>query len=628
MVPFLTHAETEPPVAIYTTYIDKGRRLQGNKKAEEGIEVLPGRYAAYYPFCSYSPELVALVAGEEVGARLRFIDLPYPDQLVSDRTLFPGDSRQLYSLLKEIHLERSRYIQILAKKTGCRDHDDLWDHLFEIGYQSISTPQFIGNLAAYCYMARMDYDKEVLEQDGTLARERAMAAHIIAELKKNGTTDSTDSKNDTDYTDKSRILVVTGGFHTAGILEMIGGEVSQPERLKLPKEEAQSVLMRYSFDQLDALNGYASGMPSPGYYQRVWDGILEKEKRPFYQTASQLLVEIGRLTREKQLPYVISAADEISALEQAERLAQLREHPEPTREDFLDALRSCYVKGSMDTEGVAVLNMVKELLSGNKIGNVPPGTGMPPIVANFRAVARSLRLKIDTTGRHDTSLDLYRKPSHRKCSRFFHSLVFLEIPFANLLSGPDFVNGTGLDRFRENWLYSWAPQTDSEMIKASLYGSTVQEAAANRLLEEVSRLEEEGKGRSAAETVRFLLMALRMGLHRQAPAILEKIRAGVAEDSNFVSLAIALKQLKLLEQSLEPLEAHFLKELPEMLTAVYRKTCYLTEELHCCPEEHINDSIDGLCVVTELASSPGKESKPGEDKLDGALFYESLARLL
>ena len=37
------------------------------------------RRGAYYPFCVYSPEWQALQTGGEVGAEVRFIDLPYAD---------------------------------------------------------------------------------------------------------------------------------------------------------------------------------------------------------------------------------------------------------------------------------------------------------------------------------------------------------------------------------------------------------------------------------------------------------------------------------------------------------------------------------------------------------------------
>src|SRR5688500_3618378 len=37
------------------------------------------RRGAYYPFCEYSPEWQALLAGRRCGAEVRFIDLPYAD---------------------------------------------------------------------------------------------------------------------------------------------------------------------------------------------------------------------------------------------------------------------------------------------------------------------------------------------------------------------------------------------------------------------------------------------------------------------------------------------------------------------------------------------------------------------
>ena len=44
-------------------------------------------------------------------------------------------------------------------------------------------------------------------------------------------------------------------------------------RDKRKNEEALDCLIRYSFEQLDALNGYAAGMPSPYYYDQVWHAV-------------------------------------------------------------------------------------------------------------------------------------------------------------------------------------------------------------------------------------------------------------------------------------------------------------------------------------------------------------------
>ena len=50
---------TVPPVALYA-YRRRGDDIR----------------AAFYPFCAYSPEYVAMLAGREVGAEVRFCDLP------------------------------------------------------------------------------------------------------------------------------------------------------------------------------------------------------------------------------------------------------------------------------------------------------------------------------------------------------------------------------------------------------------------------------------------------------------------------------------------------------------------------------------------------------------------------
>ena len=166
----------------------------------------------------------------------------------------PDAALRLRALQEEHSLQHSAYLSALAKKTGCRDFNELWDHLFEAHCQQTPTPDFIRQIAAYCYLARRETPPESLETDGTLAREAAMAKAIAAVLQ------NLDGK----------ILVVTGGFHSVALPALIESPPAAPPAPKLSPGSAQTVLMRYSFEQLDALNGYAAGMPAPGYYQLLW----------------------------------------------------------------------------------------------------------------------------------------------------------------------------------------------------------------------------------------------------------------------------------------------------------------------------------------------------------------------
>lgn len=420
------------------------------------------------------------------------------------------------------------------------------------------------------------------------------------------------------------VVVVTGGFHTVVLPQLVNNQTASVSTSKRKKEETLECLIRYGFEQLDALNGYAAGMPSPHYYDQVWHAIRGNNSvNAFGELAARILVDLGQLTRRKKLAVALSPADEIAALEQSRRLASLRGHPGPTREDLLDGIRSCFVKGSMDAEGEVVLGLARHTLGGTSIGEVPPEAGVPPVVADFRETAQKLRLNIKDSVRRKSSLDLYRKTTHRQSSRFFHSLTFLEVPFAAMAAGPDFVKGVGLERLFEHWSYQWTPQTESHLVEASIYGSTVEEAAANRLAQAITELETSGRGRCAAEAVGMLVHACRMGLHRHTARLLALIGAQVNEDPSLTSLTAALNQLVLLWESREPLEAHRLTEIPLLIRAAYERACYLLHNVADTPAEAANEILGSLITLRDLLRS----SATGDQALDPALFYEPLAKV-
>ncbi len=565
LIPLLAHPETRMPVAIYTTYV----RRRGDEP--------PDRHAAYYPLCDFSPEFVALKAALEIGAKTAFIDLTFPEKIeahVHDRDEgAPLSRKSSQSLQDEAWFSHSRLLDAACVRTGARDPDDLWDHLFETDFQQRSTADFLRNVLAYCTLARRDYTEESLAADGCLARERMMAAAVAEET--------------------GRVIVITGGFHTVALPQT---NPALPKPLKIAPDDHQSVLMRYSFEQLDRLNGYASGMPSPEFYQRMWDD----------QNVSHLVVETARLCRERNLG--ISTADAIAALSHAERLALLRGHQRTSREDLLDAVRSVFIKGADDAEGVPVLAIARKLLAGDRVGNVPADAGQPPIVHDFRHTAAQLKLKLDRVEKTEATLDLYRKTAHRDISRLFHRLSFLEVPFASFLRGPDFVAGVNLERIQEIWNYSWSPQTESSLIERSLYGSTIAEAASALLLERFQQAEEQGQGRSAGTATQLVLHACRMGLHRHTPDLLARIGVLLAEDSALDSVVTALETLLVLEVSREPLEAHHLDGLRELARTAYRRACYLIPLLVNTPPEDEAKMLDALNALLQAVHSLGDDA--------------------
>ena len=608
LIPTILDRDTRPPIAVYTHFIDVERKLS---KAPEGeLDTGPARFAAYYPFCEYSPELIALRCSMEVGARVEFIDLDYADQVLAEHHAASKSIKpRIETLMREHRLQQSHYLKSLAERSGCRDFNEMWDHLFEADFQSRSTDAFMCEVATYCYFARIDAAPESLEADGTLAREAAMAAGIDRAVASRGPNDGP-------------ILVVTGGFHTVALPFLTANASKLAPTAKRSSDAVQQALIRYSFEQLDALNGYEAGMPSPSYYNQFWRELSAGNLSPHSEIATSILVEIGNLTRERDMQVALSVADEIAALQQASLLASFRGHSGPTREDLLDGVRSCFVKGGMDAEGTVIMGIVAHVLSGKEIGNVPAGAGVPPIVASFRREAERSRLDIQDSLKRRVTLEIYRKPQHRRTSRFLYSLSFLRVPFAALAAGPDFVRGTGLERIHEHWQYSWSPMTEGGLVEAAIYGATVEEAAINRLREAIARLDEEGKGRSAVVAVSMLLHACRMGLHRHTFDLLALITSRIGEEPSFVGAVSAANQLLLLWQSREPLEAHSLVEVPQLLQAAYLRACYLVQALAQCPEDEVPATLDCLASVRELLTAAP------DGLLDADLFWDAATGIL
>src|SRR6266516_7463068 len=86
LIPLVLHPKTKTPFAIYTSFVREQPEPEAGSPAAKTATMLgPPRHAAYYPFCDYSPELVALRVGTEVAAALRFVDLDYPDQVRAER---------------------------------------------------------------------------------------------------------------------------------------------------------------------------------------------------------------------------------------------------------------------------------------------------------------------------------------------------------------------------------------------------------------------------------------------------------------------------------------------------------------------------------------------------------------
>ncbi|HGN1705128.1 TPA: DUF5682 family protein [Providencia rettgeri] len=616
----LLHQDTCPPVAIMAQ-----AELKGESPPEKSDAVTR---SAYFPFCEYSPEWQALQAGHKYKAQLRFIDLPWSAQVGIDE----GDGSQHQSLQKERYLAHSLFIAQLAKKNGCRDHDELWEHIFELRTieQLTDWASFFHDCFIWCALARLDYEPEVLELEGSTAREKHMQEHIQT-IK----AERTDAK----------VVVVTGGFHTLALIENLAlalksqfklTATAQKQFVKQQKcaEQDSAWLIRYSYDKLDALNGYASGMPSPAFYQQVWQTLQQQRQAqkkgdtlPTQAYRNRLSVaylsKVAAVLREKQFDAAPGYLSVKLAAEQSIRLAAFRGHVGPGRYDLLDGLQSVFIKGSLDESQMELWHEIKTCFSGFTLGQIPKGTATPPLVAQTYEMAKAFRFKLDDTLSKVSRLDVYRNKQHRMRSRFLHLLAFLDIHFARHVAGPNFLSGNQMDLLFEEWQYAWTPNVEGELIALSEKGTQLKTIALNRLFEMEKKLEEQGISRSSQSAVSLLMQAAIIGLHQRIPALFSLLDGYIQQDAKFESLIACGHKLVHLWRGRQFFDIEENFAIETRLDTLLQQVFYCFDQITQGDEQQQEQYFSALLSCRELVTFMPEINKNHDYFTD---FYQQLNR--
>jgi hypothetical protein len=580
LVGLLSSPEAEFPLAIYTW----SRPARG--------PMAPGeRHGGYYPFCDYSPELVAARLANAVGVPANFCDLEVGEQAgAAEGAVLPGDG----SLLREDVYVHSQALTALAGRLGCRDIEDLWELLFEADPTGSDLDEHLARMTAYCLLARRDHSDADLDRDGTRAREAEMIHHVREALAGRAAGDGP-------------VLVVLGGFHAVALPDLLSDPPPRPQ-LDIGQAEQGCALIRYSFDRLDRLNGYASGMTSPGWHQRIWEERRQGATPDAARRAAALtvLLDVAEEMRTRHRTPVATPSL-AAAQRQLLLLAGLRQRPAPLRSDVVDAVTSCLVQGETDVEGRLIRGVTDAVLTGRRVGRVPPGAGTPPLVRDTLARLAALRLDTDGLGPRNVALDLHRNPAHRLASRALHGLRLLGVPFAQHVAGPDFVRGTGLSRLHERWTYLWTPASEGHLAEVSLFGSTLSEAVEARFAQLLAAASVDGRVPGSAEACSLLAQGAVVGLHDQIGPAIALLRDALAAEPSFVAAVTTAGFLALLEEGREPLEARRLTGLPDLLATAYARALFLCAELQGDEEPPAAVAM-ALARLRELLASPAGAS--------------------
>ena len=611
----LQHPESQPPLAV----LCQTEIIEQNVDAVNGetVEQKQTR-TAYYPFCDYSPEWAALRYAPEINAQVEFIDLAWSSQVEHELQTFAKQTWQSRSLQQERYLGHSQYLQALAHKLHCRNHDELWDHLFELKSKKEMNDwqNFFHEVLVWCAMSRLDYEDSVLEADASLVREQCMLQSILECYENN----------------KGTICVITGGFHTLALIEELAKQLlsEKPKKIKKIKsadQNDQAWLIRYSFDRLDALNGYASGMPSPAFYQRCWQQMIDDSTHEVEQRQTltvELLSDFSRQLREQQI-LDSSFITVKNATEQAMRLASLREHHLISRFDLIDACQSSFVKGSLDEGQQAFQHLLRQILSGARLGQVVQSTQTPPLLAQVYELAKIHRFKLDETSSKRTKLDVFRNQKHRLRSRFLHLLEFLQVGFAKSVSGPDFLGGGRLHLLFEEWDYAWTPHVEAQLIGLSELGSDLNTIAVQKLLQLKETFSQSGQGRSSHLAVQLLIRAALMGLHKQIPILFAEIQQYLPNDPDLDSVIQCGQKLLNLWIGKDFLAFQQQPELKGLLEQVIPSALFLLSQLATPPADQQQQILNQVLQLRNLSKQIQRVVEGEADLL--TQFYQTLARL-
>lgn len=563
LIPVLTDPGTKAPLALYYSYRDDARLLSQPQGESE-------RFSCYYPFLDNSPELVALRAAAERGIEGRFMDLPFGQILLATheaRGLRAQGEKQNYA--SDRYLAANRFQALLCEKTGLRSFEEFWEKYFEVGGLNLTDEAFVGMMNTYCLLSRAHTPEEELLEDGCLAREAHMALRIreAAETYK-------------------RVLVVAGGFHIWGLLH----PQHQESRTKKLPQSAQSVYpMRYTMPGADALGGYASGMPAPGFYGDIWEALHGDKPEEAWQTVVlNYLVRTGRRLRSGGS--AISAFDEICAMQQAMGLAQLREKPAPGLYELQDAVLSCYVKGEASLSGAEPLRILRELTTGKAVGSLCTAAPVPPLTRDFDEQCRRHRLKIDAAGRQEATLAIFSQPRHRDASRFLHQTAFLDCGFAKRVKGPDLGRGKDRNLIREIWEYRWTAAVDASLIEHAVFGATVREACAAVLRE---RMDSAGRAERGAE---LLVQGFLMGIGDVADSLAGRMDQLLLSDGDFASLCAACSKLSTLEQWQSQYDERGSYDYPALLRRCFARVLQILPSMNTVDDRGVT-GVQQACML-------------------------------
>ena len=524
---------------------------------------------SWFPLLSFSPEWVAIQSANALGAAIDFIDLPH----WSYRARHSNQRAQAELNAADAPGNKDRYTQVmtqLLRITGCDNQDALWERWFE----SAPTDIVAERLRHYFNLLRASE----VGSDEDQCREGYMASWVNHHRINNPT---------------AKILVICGGWHVNGIKRLLAETYKQADH-SIPNldtyltqyfntqqpntDDNQSdtqtshivaqgnYLIPIDFTRVERLTGYAAGMPSPQYYQWLFDADMQANV-----AFEQAMVAITQAVRAAKQP--LSTSDLIVWSQASHNLAQLRGLDNPYRQELLDGMLNSIINEALSlpppwsssrladpdfnnelnielnhsdgasgydadvqirplyTQDHPLLKLALATLTGSQRGVLAQDNPPPPLLkyVEYYLARLDITLNIMPTAVPRSLTLSYRRNSERLCLYALWQLKVLGISSVSLLASKASLTSfksqpSKLATASERWQLHQNSQWEVQLIEASRFGTTLHEASKAALMEQLTHAKYlADTGAKIAVISRVLTQMIQCGFSETVPVLTTKL---------------------------------------------------------------------------------------------------------
>ena len=452
--------------------------------------------AVFYPFAAFSPEWQALQWAAQAGAAVQFMDLPRSHLLALKQCREEGQTAQaaeqagatkesegevgdappaLADALELPLTHRARRgdpLDGIARASGHADGESWWNAMVE---ERRDARELFAAIAELMQAVRADWTADDPALPQPAPEPAALAAlspdqwHAWCEALREAAMRQT--LRAARKAGHQRIAVVCGAWHGPALLldapQCPSAKADSALLKGLPKLKLQATWIPWTHRHLASASGYGAGVDAPGWY-----GFLWQQQRGETPREVAWLSRVANLLRQRDLD--CSSAHVIEAARLAQALAALRGHPATGLDDLHDATHSV-ISGGQD----AALHLIAdELLVGHQLGQVPADVPMHPLQRDLEQTQKRLRLKPEVLER-TLDLDL-RQPNDLARSHLLHRLRLLDLPWGE----PHPTQRGSKGSFHELWQLQWQPEFVVQLMTASPWGGTIEQAATAKVLDQ------------------------------------------------------------------------------------------------------------------------------------------------